>query len=178
MATVAALVFAAGVLLAVRVMFFGVRRSVGEDFVFRASRLAAAAAIVVAGAMLYLWHRVAGDVTVLGASLVLAASVLAGGGAWWLVRASAAVGSTDPEDDPRYMFQGFVGRVVQPITDGSTTGRITLELNGKQLDLGARWSTASGASFGTADIGTEVVIELVDGDVAYVEPWALVEGRL
>jgi len=91
MATVAALVFAAGVLLAVRVMFFGVRRAVGEDFVFRASRLAAAAAIMVAGAMLYLWHRIAGDVTVLGVAVVVAASVLAGGGAWWLVRASAAV---------------------------------------------------------------------------------------
>jgi len=178
MRTASALIFAAGLLLAVRVMFFGVRRSVGADFTNRASRLAAAAALAVGGATSYVWASLGGGLTAGWAALVLVLSGVAAAGAWWLVRVSAAAGSADPEDDPRFMYQGFVGRVVRPIQETDSDGRIALQVDGRSLELDARWSQASGATFGTAAVGTEVVIEVVEGDVAYVEPWALVEGRL
>ena len=57
-------------------------------------------------------------------------------------------------------------------------GRITFEFDGQTVQFAARWleGTTVGPQDGTVD--SEVVIEHVDGDVAIVEPWALVEGRL
>ena len=107
---------------------------------------------------------------------VVLVSVLAGLGGWWVVRASAAVPSTDPEDDPRYRYQGFVARVTQPI-GGESNGRIVLAVDGQRLECDAKWFQASSdVKFGSVD--SEVVIERIDGNVAYVEPWELVEGRL
>lgn len=80
--------------------------------------------------------------------------------------------STDPEDDPRYRFQGQVARVTQPIGI-DRLGRVVFQIDDRRFDLSAR-------SMDSAPVpaGAEVVIEQVDGDVATVEPWAAVEQRL
>ena len=92
-----------------------------------------------------------------------------------------AIPSTDPEDDPRYRFQGHVARVTSPIEGSAGAGRIVFEFDGRRYDLAARWSPEAdlaGGRLASAAVDSEVVIEYIDGDVAYVEPWAVVEQRL
>jgi hypothetical protein len=182
MRTIAILAFLGGLLLAVRVMFFGVqRRLAGDQLAHRRWPLALAAFLVASGTTLYAVSKstvvTAGDV-----GLVLLLGVVAGGGAWWLVQRSAAAPSTDPEDDPRYRFQGHVARVIEPIGQGleSNAGRVVFEFDGRQHDFRARWAMDSspGSTVGGGIVGSEVVIERVEGDVAYVEPWTTVEQRL
>lgn len=180
---VAVTVFLAGLLLAVRVMFFGVRRQLSEEQLYhRKWPLAVAAFLSVAGAMLYARaDRVTGG----WLAAVVLAGVVAALGAWKLVEKSAAVPSTDPEDDPKYRFQGHVARVTSPIvaaSEGSAApGRIVFEFDGARHELAARWSPEAdlaGGRLATAAVDTEVVIEFIDGEVAYVEPWAVVEQRI
>lgn len=181
--SIAVAAFLAGLLLAVRVMFFGVRRQLAEEQLHhRKWPLAIAAFLAVAGAMLY---PRADDVTSTWLLAVLGSGAIAALGAWKLVEKSAAVPSTDPEDDPKYRFQGHVARVTAPILEGSggsaALGRIAFEFDGKRFELAARWSPEAdlgGGKLAIAAVDTEVVIEFIDGDVAYVEPWAVVEQRL
>lgn len=180
---IAVAAFLAGLLLAVRVMFFGVRRQLSEEQLHhRKWPLAIAAFLAVVGAMLY---TRADDVTAAWLLAVLASGAIAALGAWKLVEKSAAVPSTDPEDDPKYRFQGHVARVSARIAQGSgveaAPGRIAFQFDGKGYELAARWAPEAdlgGGKLATAEIGSEVVIEFIDGDVAYVEPWAVVEQRL
>lgn len=180
---IAVAAFLAGLLLAVRVMFFGVRRQLGEEQLHhRKWPLAIAALLAVMGAMLY---ARADNVTAAWLITVLLSGAVAALGAWKLVEKSAAIPSTDPEDDPKYRFQGHVARVTARIVDGSggnaAPGRITFDVDGKRHELVARWAPEAdlgGGKLATAEIGSEVVIEFIDGDVAYVEPWAVVEQRL
>ena len=186
MRTVAVIAFLAGLLLAVRVMFFGVRKQLDEErLTHRRWPLAIAAFLFVAGFVLYLQSNPASALTAQGMGLVLLAGVLAATGAWWIVTRSAAVPSSDPEDDPRYRYQGHVARVVEAIGNpGEGDGRITFEFDGNTIDFRARWSSSDewtpspteGAASGQP--GAEVVIEVVQGDVAFVEPWRVVEERL
>lgn len=167
----------AGLLLFVRVMFFGVQRRLADERVHhRRWPLALAAFFMVSGVALYARAEDA-SASWLAASALLGLG--AGAGAWWWVKRSASVPSTDPEDDPRYRFQGHVARVVEPIGAGSD-GRISFEFDGTIHDLRARWSPSAPAGIGAdaGAAGTEVVIEIVEGDVAFVEPWAVVEERL
>jgi hypothetical protein len=179
---IAVAAFLAGLLLAVRVMFFGVRRQLSEERLYhRKWPLSIAAFLCVVGAMLY---ARADDVTGGWMAAVALAGALAAFGAWKLVEKSAAVPSTDPEDDPKYRFQGHVARVTAPIVaagPGTPAGRIVFEFDGRRYDLAARWSPEAdldGGRLATAAVNTEVVIEFIDGDVAYVEPWAVVEQRI
>lgn len=181
MRAAAIIAFLSGLVLGVRVMFFGVRRVDGDLLHHRRWPLALASFLLAAGIALY--ARVAtGEVTPAWMTAVVAVGVAAGGAAWWVVRRSAAIPSTDPEDDPRYRFQGHVARVVRSIEasgsgDRASHGRIAFSFDGKQYEFAARWVDA--ASFQRQGIvDSEVVIERVEGDVAYVEPWAVVEGRL
>lgn len=166
-----------GLLLSVRVMFFGVQRRIDEERLHhRRWPLALAAFLMVFGTAVY----ARGDRVT--ASWLVAATLLglgAGGGAWWWVRRSASVPSTDPEDDPKYRFQGHVARIIEPIAD-TADGRIAFEFEGRRHEFRARWTPSSPEpiSAGAGRVGTEVVIEIIDGDVAYVEPWAVVEERL
>ena len=75
-------------------------------------------------------------------------------------------------DDERYVLQGHVARVVSSINSGSE-GRIT-------FDVGAEHRTLRARSLDDAavDEGTEVIIERIEGDLAFVEPWIQVEQRL
>jgi hypothetical protein len=181
---VAVVAFLSGLLLAVGVMFFGVRRQVAEQQLHhRRWPLALAAFLALAGATLYFRVSRFGEVTTAWFALVLLAGTVAAAGAWWLVKRSSSIPSSDPEDDPRFRFQGHVARVIQSIGDASgEPGRIAFDFDGKQYELRARWSTSGewrvddSGKAGAA--GTEVVIEIVEGDMAYVEPWAVVEERL
>ena len=173
--------FLGGMLLWVRVMFFGVRRQVTETQLdHRKWPLALAAFLMVAGVMFYV--RADAPVTSRWVLATIAAALAAGAGAWALVVKSAAIPSTDPEDDPRYRFQGHVARVVQPIAGAAdTSGQITFQFDGKRYDFRARWAPEAdlgGGQLATAAVDSEVVIEYVDGDMAFVEPWVVVEKRL
>lgn len=178
MRAVAVVAFLGGLLLAVRVMLFGVQRRLDDDHLLhRRWPLALAAFLVVTGAMLYARSAVTGGWM---ATVLLVASVV-GAGAWWLVQHSAAIPSTDPEDDPRYRFQGHVARVterIETIANGSFRGRIAFGFDGKDHELLARWTPGDWEERGFGRADSEVVIERVEDDVAYVEPWAVVEERL
>ena len=180
MKLVAIVAFVAGLVLGVRVMFFGVQRRVDDEHLaHRAWPFALAAFLLVSGALLYV--RATQRVTGGWLAVVVAIGIVCAVGARWLVLRSAAAPSTDPDDDPRYRFQGHVARVMQDIKtrpDGETAGRIAFDFDGKRHELQARWTGTewNGGTFGRAD--SEVVIERVEGDVAYVEPWAVVEERL
>ena len=174
----AVILFLGGLLLAVRVMFFGVQRRIAEEYLHhRRWPLALAAFLVVSGAMLYLRSTSRGSVTAAWVALVVLMGGAAGAGAWWLVKHSAALPSSDPEDDPRYRFQGHVARVIQAI-ESNGAGRILFSFDGKRHELLARWSTENGEHRELGAPDSEVVIERIEGDVAYVEPWTVVEGRL
>jgi hypothetical protein len=171
--------FVAGLLLWIRVMFYGVRRVDADRMVHRASPFAASAFLVVAGVMLYARVRNA-PLTTGWAIAVALAAFAAALGAWWLVRRSAAIPSTDPEDDPRFMFQGHVAKITRPLGDHDD-GRIAFEYDGRKHEFRAKWSPAAELPAGReamGAVGAEVVIETVEGDLAFVEPWVLVEERL
>jgi hypothetical protein len=76
--------------------------------------------------------------------------------------------------------------VVEPIGNpgDGTDGRVSFEFDGRRYDFRARWSSSDewkpGEDEGTRSgrTGSEVVIEIVDGDLAFVEPWRVVEERL
>lgn len=179
--------FLVGLLLAVRVMFFGVRKQLDEErLLHRRWPLALAAFLAVAGAVLYLMSGSASGVTGGLAAAVVGSGALAAALAWWVVQRSAAIPSTDPEDDPRFRFQGHVARVTEPIGNpGETTdGRVAFDFDGKRYEFRARWSQsdewkpADNEGSVSGQEGAEVVIEIVDGDLAFVEPWKVVEERL
>jgi hypothetical protein len=167
----------AGLLLFVRVMFFGVQRRIDDERMHhRRWPLALAAFLMVSGVALY---ARADDLSTAWVATAFLLGLGAGAGAWWWVRRSASVPSTDPEDDPRYRFQGHVARVTAPI-GAPGDGRIAFEFDGRRHDLRARWSPSAPGEVapGAGLEGSEVVIEIVEGDVAFVEPWAAVEERL
>jgi hypothetical protein len=174
---IAIVAFIGGLVLAVRVMFFGVQRVDGEQLHHRRWPLALAAFLAALGVALYARQAV-GQVTSAWLAAVVLIGLAAGWLAWWVVSRSAAIPSTDPEDDPRYRFQGHVARVIQPIgSNARDSGRVVFTFDGKRFEFAARW--VDGGDFpGQGTLDAEVVIERVDGDVAYVEPWAVVEERL
>ena len=183
MRAVAVTAFLTGLLLGTRVMFFGVQRREGFEVLYHRKWPAALAAfLIAAGVTLYFQ---ADDLTTAAVAVVLFVGVAGAAGAWMLVEKSATIGSSDPEDDPRYRFQGHVARVVTPIVAasgaGAPLGRIAFEFDGTRYAFAARWAPEAdlgGGTLVTAPVDTEVVIEYVDGDVAFVEPWAVVEKRI
>jgi hypothetical protein len=183
MRTIAALTFGAGVLIAVRVMFFGVRHSLGADeFRTREWPLAFAAMLTTAGALLYFESWRGGAPSPTRAIAVFTLSMFAGAGARWTVKrsAAAAAASPDPDEDPQYRFQGHVARVVAKLGEigSQDRGRISFVIDDRTLELAAKWLPGTTVGSLDAAVGSEVVIEHVDDDIAYVEPWALVESRL
>lgn len=175
--------FLVGLLLATRVMFFGVQRREGFEVLYHRKWPAALAAfLITVGVMLY-FQSAPLATTAIATTLVAGAAAAAG--AWVLVAKSASLGASDPEDDPRYRFQGHVARVVTPIVAasgaGAPLGEIAFDFDGKRYGFAARWAPEAdlaGGTLATAPVNTEVVIEYVDGDVAFVEPWAVVEKRI
>ena len=181
MKTLGIFAFLAGLLLGVRVMFFGVRRSSPTQAVlFRRWPLASAAFLMVLGAMLYVRAARVGIVDTSWFIVSAAVSLTVGAGAWWLVQRSATIPSTDPEDDPHYRFQGQIARLVEPIEPRGAeppTGRLAFEFDGERYEFRARWTPGDWRS-DQGQTDSEVVIERVDDDLAFVEPWAAIEERL
>jgi len=98
----------------------------------------------------------------------LVASLLAA----WAVMKAFAMPSDDPEDDPRYRFQGHIARVAQPIL-ADRPGRVVFEIDGRRYELRAQTVNRAPVA-----VNTEVVIEQIDDDLATVELWSAVEERL
>lgn len=74
--------------------------------------------------------------------------------------------------DERYLLQGTIGRITNTIpADGS--GEMLYVLDGATYTLPARSLDSASVSD-----NTEVVIDRVEGGVAYVELWTRVESRL
>ncbi len=90
----------------------------------------------------------------------------------WLVIKAFTEPPPDPEDDPRYRYQGHVARLTQAITPDHP-GRLLFEADGRRFELAAQ--SIDGAP---VPRDTEVVIERIDDDLATVELWTTVEQRL
>ena len=74
--------------------------------------------------------------------------------------------------DARYLLQGMFAQVMDPI-ERERAGRIALEMDGTLHAVQAM--SLTGDSIAS---GTEVVIERIEGETAFVEPWSAVERRL
>ena len=178
-------VFIAGLLTGVFAMFRGVERRrkapvagpIGKEPEPSAivSLPMAVAFATVFGAAGYLLGRT----TTLGpvARVLIAALVGAAGaaGALALVAAWAVPSAREDEVDERFLLMGQVARVTGAIGAGGvgSAGTIAFEHDGTRHAI--RAVSMDGTPL---DAGTDVVIERVEGGIAYVEPWARVEERL
>ena len=183
MRAIAFLLFATGILLAVRVMFFGTREAVGADvFRTRAWPLAFAALLLAAGAATFVQDWRAAGVTPAFLAVAVFVGIVAALSARWMVLRSAASyeANPDPEDDPRYRFQGHIAKVVTSLgaVGSDVSGKVAFVIDGRTLEMAAKWLPGTTATAGDGAVSSEVVIERVDGELAFVEPWALVESRI
>jgi len=167
--------FIAGLLLGVRVMFFGAerrRRHSADALPLRRSEPAIIGFLLMFGVAGYLLTR-RGTVSP-GAGVVIAALL----GLVWAVlvtRLAVATARLQPEhdpDDPRFALQGHVA-VVSAAIPADGEGTITFSDAGAQRTARAR--TIDGSAIGE---GEEVCIERLEDDLAFVELWAIVEQRL
>jgi membrane protein implicated in regulation of membrane protease activity len=168
--------FIGGLLLAVRVMIYGVERPREADpageRTFRLSPALIATFAVVFGASGYALTRRniggPGARLAVAAALGLAAVFVAARlvRRWWKVTPEHDV------DDERFVLQGHLARVTKPIQVG-VEGEVSFEFANDRRVLRAR-----SLDDGAIDIGTDVVIERIEDDLAYVEAWAEVEKRL
>lgn len=175
MAAVYLISFIAGLLLAVRIMFFGAERRRArpiDAMPLRRSEPAISAFLVMVGVAGYLLTRPGRLSATAGAGVAL------GLGALWaalVTRLAIATARMQPEhdpDDPRFVLQGYVAMVTADIpADGQ--GTIVVGEGDEHRSLGAR--SLDGQAI---DAGLEVCIERVDDGIALVEPWAVVEARL
>jgi hypothetical protein len=167
--------FIAGLLLGVRVMFFGAERRQlrpADAMPLRRSEPAIVGFLLMFGVAGYLLSR---HGTVSGAAGIALATVLGLAFAALATRLAVATARVQPEhdpDDPRYVLQGHVALVSDPIpADGE--GKITFSEAGADRTIRAR--TIDGTAIAE---GQEVCIERVEDEVAFVELWAIVEQRL
>lgn len=168
--------FIVGLLLGIRIMLYGVERPREQhpsgERSFRVSPAIVCVFSITFGAVGYALTRreVAGGVTraaiATAAGVVLAAVAARLVSKWWKVTPEHDV------DDERYVLQGHVGRVTKPIR-ADVDGEVMFEIGTEARVMRARSFDESSMS-----AGTEVVIERVEGDVAYVEAWRDVEKRL
>jgi membrane protein implicated in regulation of membrane protease activity len=168
--------FIGGLLLAVRIMIFGVERPqeenpAGERSFRRSPATVAtwAAAFGVVGYLLTRWsaaNAVAVFVIAAAVGVVTAFAAAHLVKRWWNTTPASDV------DDERYVLQGHIARVTKAIR-ADVEGEVAYEVGSDRHVLKAR-------SFDDAALaeGTEVVIERIECDVAYVEAWMEVEKRL
>jgi hypothetical protein len=168
--------FIGGLLLTVGVMIFGVERPralhpSGERS-FRLSPAPVGAFAVAFGVVGYMLSRREGvSVTttlvvagIVGLLVSLATARLVR--KWWAVTPEHEV------EDERYLLQGHLARVTKPI-DAGVDGEVVFEVESERRVLRAR-----NFDEGALPEGTDVVIERIEDDVAYVEAWQEVEKRL
>jgi hypothetical protein len=167
--------FIAGLLLGVRVMFFGAERRQlrsADALPLRVSEPAIVGFLLMFGIAGYLLTRRGTVSPGIGAGIAALLGIV---WAALVTRIAVATARLQPEhdpDDPRYTLQGHVALVSTPIpSDGE--GAITFSEAGAQRTVRAR--TIDGSSIAE---GEEVCIERLEDDVAFVELWAIVEERL
>ena len=168
--------FIAGLLLAVRVMFFGAERrrlQPSDAMPLRRSEPAVIGFLLMFGVSGYLLGRYGSLSAGAGAGLALLLGL-----AWaaLVTRLAVATARMQPEhdpEDPRYVLQGHLAVVSTAIPAGGE-GAITFsEVSG------ARTVRARAIDESAISEGEEVCIERLDDDeVAFVELWAIVEERL
>lgn len=167
--------FIGGLLLAVRVMIAGVERSRDEhptgDRTFAVSPVVVAMLFLVFGIVGYVLSRrqLGSDAT--RAAWAAAVAVASAVATAYLVRKWWAA-TPEHEVEEAYVLQGHLAWVTKDIA-GGVDGEVTFEVGAERRVHRAR--TIDGAPL---PIGTEVVIERIENDVAYVEAWAEVEKRL
>lgn len=165
----------AGLLLGVRLMFFGAeRRRLLEhsELPLRRSEPAIVAFLVMFGISGYL---LTGHGTMGVGSGTATALLLGVAWAGVVTRVAIATARVQPEhdpDDPRFVLQGHVALVTSAIPAGGE-GAIAVQEGSASRSLRARTIDDSGVA-----AGQEVCIERVDDEVAFVEPWSAVEARL
>jgi hypothetical protein len=168
--------FIAGLLLAVRLMFFGAegrRRRTPDVLQLRRSEPALIAFLVMFGVSGYLATRHGALAPLPGALVAAVGAVVFAAIVTWLAIATARIKPAHDPEDPRYLMQGHVGVVTAAIpADGEGMIRFDEE-NGA-----ATSSRARDIGSGAIAVGEEVCIERIEDGVAYVELWALVEERL
>ena len=154
--------FIAGLLLAVRLMFFGAERKRQSPGTLPLRRWEPAAVGFLSA------FGISGYLLAQHAGMLLSRAVI-------VTRLAIATARLQPEhdpDDPRYILQGRVGVVTVDIPVGGE-GLICYE------DVGSTPVTrARDIGGGAIAAGQEICIERLEGGVAYVELWALVEARL
>jgi hypothetical protein len=167
--------FIAGLLLAVRIMFFGAERRRArsiDGLPLRRSEPAVSAFFVMFGLAGYLLTRPGRLSPAVGAGVAI------GLGALWaalVTRVAIATARVQPEhdpDDPRFVLQGHVAVVTADIPADGQGAIVIGQAEGRQV-LAAR--AIDGQPIGA---GLEVCIERVENEIAFVEPWAVVEARL
>jgi hypothetical protein len=168
------LAFVAGLMLAVRIMIRGVERPAAShpshERSFRLSPAVLSAFGIVFGLSGYLLQTRLSTGGIFAASVVLGVVVAVVTARlvtkWW------AVVPVHDVDDERYVLQGHIARVTKSIRP-EVDGEVAFEVEGERHVLRAR-----GIDHGSLDVETEVVIERIEEDVAFVEAWAEVEKRL
>ena len=168
--------FVGGLLLAVRVMMYGVERPREENPAgersFRLSPPLVVAILTVFGLAGYVLTRLAVGTVITrllsSAALAAAAAFLAG----YLVKKWWTVTPEHDVDDERYVLQGHVARVTKAIR-ADVEGEIGYEIGRERHVMRAR-----SYDDGALSEGTEVVIERIEDGIAYVEAWVEVEKRL
>jgi hypothetical protein len=168
-----AVLFLVGLVLGVTAMLVGIQKDSPPRTARSLFNLATIGAFVtVIGAVGYPLARY----TSLGALAVTAIAVAAGLAGWGLAVAMIAgwavpSAARDTEDE-RYALQGFVGKVTQPIGNG-TPGEISYQLEGASHR--ARALSLDGQPI---ESGTEIAIERIEEGIAWVERWSTIERQL
>jgi len=168
--------FIGGLLLVVGVMIFGVERprerNRNGERSFRLSPAPTGVFAVVFGVVGYVLSRrqFVGATTAVIISVLLAAvaAVITAR----LVRQWWAVTPEHEVEDERYLLQGHLARVTKPIAP-DVDGEVAFEVDQEHRVLRAR-----NFEEGSLPAGTDVVIERIENEVAYVEAWQEVEKRL
>lgn len=166
--------FIAGLLLAVRLMFFGaerrrVRAGVGP---LRRWEPAAVGFLIMSGVSGYLFTRYELLSTAIGAGAAVLLGVV---WATLAARVAIAMAQVTPQhdpDDPRFVLQGHVALVTTGIP-ASGAGMITFETGAGPESVAARTIDDQ-----PVDAGVEVCIERIEDGLAYVELWTAVEDRI
>lgn len=167
--------FIAGLLLTVRLMFFGAERRrarVNSDLPLRWSEPLGVAFLVVFGVAGYAIVR---RTTLSPAIGGLSAAAIAAAGsllATWLAVVMARIQPEHDPDDPRFVLQGHVGMVTVDIPSNGE-GEIRYDTSSAFTTVRAR-----GINDEPLHVGEEVCIERIEDGVAHVERWSVVQARL
>lgn len=167
--------FIAGLLLGVRLMFFGAerrRRPSADTLPLRRWEPAAVAFLFMFGSVGYLLTQRSGYPALTSAVVAGLAGVIFAAVVTWLAIRTARLQPEHDPDDPRFVLQGRVAVVTVPIPAGGE-GMIRYEESGFAPTVAAR--NIDGSAIGA---GEEVCIDRVEDGIAQVELWRLVEQRL